>query len=308
MTATTISPADSQVPAPGSLALDHVAHFVPHINQASSALKRLGFTLTPFSAQSHRLEPGGPLIPAGTGNRCVMLQRGYLEFLTPTGSSPLAEQLRAAIQRYVGVHLVAFGTAEPEADRARIEKAGFRPLEPVALQRDIDTPAGVETARFTVVRVPPGAMAEGRIQYCRHHTPRLLWQDRWLAHANQVRALAAVLLCVQDPQEAAQRYARFTGLLPQIAGGLWRIDTARGRLLFLEPSQCERRFGVVPPSLPWIAGYALASGSVSATRRHMLAAGVHVTELDGERCFIRLPPELGGLIVFEPPRGRALTL
>ena len=56
---------------------------MPHVEGASAALEQLGFTLTPFSPQSHRLEPGGPLVPAGTANRCVMLERGYLEFVTP---------------------------------------------------------------------------------------------------------------------------------------------------------------------------------------------------------------------------------
>ncbi|HKU71138.1 MAG TPA: VOC family protein, partial [Burkholderiales bacterium] len=59
----------SQVPAKGALNIDHVAHFAPHVDAASAALEKLGFTLTPFSPQSHRTEPGGPLVPAGTGNR-----------------------------------------------------------------------------------------------------------------------------------------------------------------------------------------------------------------------------------------------
>ena len=159
-----ISTASAQVPAAGQLVLDHVAHFVPHLDSASAELEKLGFTLTPFSAQSHRPEPGGPVSPAGTGNRCIMFQQGYLEILTPTGDTLLANQLRTAIKRYVGVHLVAFGTAAPEADRARLAKGGFAPLEPVALQREIGTPEGTGTARFTIVRVPPGTMAEGRIR------------------------------------------------------------------------------------------------------------------------------------------------
>jgi hypothetical protein len=168
--------AASQVPAPGTLNIDHVAHFVPHVDSASSELKKLGFTLTPFSEQSQRAEPGGPLVPAGSGNRCVMLREGYLEFLTPTGDTPIAGQLRTALKRYTGVHLVAFGTAAPEADHARLASAGFGPLPPVALQRQIGTATGVGTAGFTVVRVPPGTMPEGRIQFCQQHTPELLWQ------------------------------------------------------------------------------------------------------------------------------------
>jgi len=128
--------------------LDHVAHFVPDSAAAGAALERLGFTLTPFSAQSHRLTPGGPLVPAGTGNRCVMLDAGYIEFLTPTDATPVAEQLRAAIARYVGVHLIAFGSAAPEADHARLDAAGFEPLAPVALQRPISTESGEDIARY----------------------------------------------------------------------------------------------------------------------------------------------------------------
>src|SRR5688500_15027941 len=182
----------SQVPAPGAINLDHIAHFVPDADAASAALERLGFTLTPFSAQSHRLEPGGPLVPAGTGNRCVMLHSGYLEFLTPTGESVVADQLRTAIRRHTGVHLIAFGTGAAEADHARLAREGFTPGDPVALQRPISTPNGESTARFTVVRVPPGTMAEGRIQYCQHHTPELVWQEQWLDHENGALALAAV--------------------------------------------------------------------------------------------------------------------
>src|SRR5262245_5533969 len=131
--------ASSQIPLPGQLTLDHIAYFVPHIDAASDALERLGFLPTPFSAQSHRLEPGGPLVPAGTGNRCVMLESGYLEFLTPTGDTSVAAQLRTAIKRYVGVHSIIFGTSAPEADYARLEKAGFGPLPPIALQREVAT-------------------------------------------------------------------------------------------------------------------------------------------------------------------------
>src|SRR4051812_17508777 len=162
----------AQIPRAGELTLDHVAHFVPHIDNAAPALEKLGFTLTPFSAQSHRLESDGPLIEAGTGNRCIMFKRGYVECLTPTGDTPRATQLRSAMQRYTGVHLLAFGTAAPDLDPARLVAQGFDPYSPVALQRQIPTPDGEDTARFTVVRVPPDKMAEGRVQFCQQHTPQ----------------------------------------------------------------------------------------------------------------------------------------
>lgn len=292
--------ADTQAPARGEINVDHAAHFVPDIDAAGLSLERLGFTLTPFSPQSHRLAPGAPLVPAGTGNRCVMLRAGYLEFLTPTADTPIANQLRAAIARYVGVHLIAFGTSAPEIDHARLAHGGFQPLAPIALQRDIETPAGRDTARFTVVRVPPGTMAEGRIQYCQHHTPQLLWQERWLDHPNGVRALAGVLVCVKDPEEAAQRYARFTGRPWRAESAEWRLDTARGRLNFFDADACRKRFGVEAPALPWIAGYVLTTPDIAKTRDQVAAAGTTVGRPDEAGWFVKLPPEVGGILVFQP--------
>lgn len=297
----------SQPPPPGKLNIDHVAHFVPHIDAASAALEQAGFTLTPFSEQSHRLEPGGPLTPAGAGNRCVMLREGYLEFLTPTGDTAIAQQLRNAIQRYTGLHLIALGTVAPDADHARLAKNGFAPLPPVALQREIGTAEGSGTARFTVVRVPPGTMAEGRIQYCQQHTPELLWQARWLEHRNHARGLAAVIICVADPQEAAQRYARYTGLLAQVSATQWRIDTQRGALLFLTPATVEKHFGITAPALPWIAGYVLTSDNLLATRDVLNTAQCDVREIEPGRLLLRWPGSVGGFILFQQ-HGAALPL
>jgi hypothetical protein len=292
--------AASQPPSAGKLNIDHIAHFVPHIDAASSALELAGFTLTPFSAQSHRLEPGGPLVPAGSGNRCVMLRDGYLEFLTPTADTPIANQLRTAIQRYTGVHLIAFGSADADADHARLDKNGFTPLPTVALQRQIGTEQGEETARFSVVRVPPGTMAEGRIQYCQQHTPQWLWQARWTAHANGARGLAAVIICVADPQEAAQRYARFTGLLVQPGNDQLRINTQRGALLFVTAEQLQRSLGVSAPALPWIAGYVLTTDDLALTHTKLKAGPCNSRELDAAHLLLELPNALGGLVIFQP--------
>jgi hypothetical protein len=298
--------AAAQVPQPGRIILDHVAYFVPHIDTAGPALEKLGFTLTPFSAQSHRLEPGGPLVSAGTGNRCVMLKRGYLEFLTPAGDTPVATQLRAAIQRYVGVHSVIFGTAAPDLDHARLVEQGFSPLSPVALQRQLGTPHGDETARFSVVRVPPGTMPEGRIQFCQHHTPQFVWQPQWLAHANRATAVTAVILCVENPQDTAARYARFTGLAAAGAGDNWHLDTARGRLLFSTSAMIKRTFNVDPPALPWITGYVLASGNMGTTRKAVAASGFPHGDLDHHRHYVVPPSSVGGVIVFEAAKSPAL--
>jgi hypothetical protein len=143
--------------------LDHVGLFVPDMARAARAFERIGYRLTPFSPQRHRLAPGEPLVPAGTANRLAMLAEGYIEILTPTTDTPVPRQLRQAIERYPGLHLIAFGTGDAEAAHARLAENGFAPQPVIRLERTVSTDQGDGLARFSVVRVPPGTMAEGRI-------------------------------------------------------------------------------------------------------------------------------------------------
>lgn len=300
--------AGQQQPGAGALNLDHVAHFVPDADAASTALEKLGFTLTPFSLQQQRDQGAAATVAAGTGNRCVMLRRGYLEFLTPVADTPLAAQLRAAIARYIGVHLIAFGTAAPAADHARLVANGFEPLPVIDLQRSIATPAGEDTARFAVVRVPPGRMAEGRIQYCQQRTPELVWQPRWIVHANRAGGLAAVIVCVADAQETARRYHAFTGIAPRREGAAWRLDLERGAVLIAHAEAVARYFDVTPPALPWIAGYVLDCDDLAQAHACARAANCRIVEPDASRIVVAAPAAVGGMIVFQSLQAPAFAL
>lgn len=279
-----------QRPEPGTLAVDHIAHWVPDRAAAFDELTRLGFAPTPFSEQFTRTNPDAPLVSAGTGNHCAMLERGYLEFLAPIADTPNAATLRAGIARYTGVHLIAFGTVEPEAQHARLAREGFAPLDPVALQRAIETPDGMRTARFTVVRTAAGTMPEGRVQFVEHKTPELLWQSRWISHPNTAFALKRVHLCVADPTEAVARFARYTGLSATTIEGVPGIASARGDMVFRDAAATKAAFGIDPPALPWIAGYTLSCRDLTQTPagRETARGRIVVPSL-----------ALGGVIVFE---------
>ena len=292
-----------QTPRPGALNVDHVAHFVPEQHACREALVRLGFTPTPFSLQQHRTDPGAPLRPVGTGNHCVMLHSGYLEFLVPVAESEVAQQLQRAIRRYVGPHSIVFGTANAAADHQRLTREGFAPLPPIDLQRPIETPEGERTVRFTVVRVPPGTMAEGRIQFCHHHSEPLLWQPRWLEHRNGATGLAGVIVCVADVDEAAARYARFTGIAVERPGARVRVlRTERGWIRFCDADALAADLGVRPAVLPMIAGCEITVRDLDAARRVLEEAALPLRRLEGERIAVTGPPAIGGEFVFSPAR------
>jgi hypothetical protein len=287
-----------QRPAAGTLSLDHIAHFVPDIDRASAALERLGFTLTPFSLQQHRTTPDGPLEPAGSGNRCAMLQRGYLEFLTPTADTPVAQRMRTSIGRYVGQHLICFGTSESTRLHRHMSDAGFQPMPPVALQRQIGTETGEGTARFTVLRVPPEVMPEGRVQIVEHHTPELLWQNRWLDHPNGATALLASIVCVGDVSEAAERFSRFAQAKVRRGANATTVETGDcGAVVIMGTDAIRSAFGTAAPCLPWIAGTVLRVGDIERTVAHLARTSVPTARF-GEALYATGPAELGGLFVF----------
>ena len=274
--------AEHQKPAPGELFLDHVAHFVPDLGAAARLARSLGFAVTPESA--HRAQGA----PAGTSNRCIMLDQGYIEILAPTLDTPNAQRVRARMARYEGVHLACFGTPTAEAEHQRLAAHGFEPDAVVRLERKIETG---DTVRFAVVYVPPDKMPEGRVQYCEHLTPREVWREGFV----NPFALRAVYVVADEPEEAAARWGRFGGLLPRPEDGLVRLDTARGRVVIGTRKRLARLLGEAP-SAPALAGYALGCADPEEFARRCSKAGLRV---QGKA--VRLPAALGGTWLLESP-------
>ncbi|WP_121066751.1 VOC family protein [Chachezhania antarctica] len=221
------------LPRPGEIVLDHSGHFVADADAARTALEKLGFTVTPLSAQVQPDPVTGEMKPTGTGNICVMLPEGYLEVLVHTADTAIGREFKAALDRRAGLHLVAFGLADAAARHAELVEAGvdMRPL--VHFSREVETETGMETAAFTVARLPAGAMPEGRVQSLTHHNEAALWQPRWTAHANGAQSLDAIVLSSPDPRESAARFSRFLGRPVQKDGPGLRIPLDRGALEFL---------------------------------------------------------------------------
>jgi len=262
----------AQLPSGDEIFLDHVGHFVADASAAAEALAQAGFSPTPVSIQVNPSPDGGPPRPTGTGNVCAMLRGGYLEVLFKSVDTPLGREHDAARQRYDGLHLVAFAVADAPASHGRLAAAGF-PMQPlVSMQRPVETVDGPDTAAFEVVRVVPGAFAEGRVQMLRHRTERTVWQPRWLDHPNGALGLVSLAIVVADPAEAAGRFARFTGYAAETTSDSRRITLDRGTIELLSTDQWHARWpDVTVPSLPFMGACTIAVDSLARTRAYLEA-------------------------------------
>jgi len=286
---------DRRLPAAGEIFLDHVAHFVRDPEAARLALIRCGFVPTPISIQVQP-DPSGGTRPTGTGNITTMFERGYAEVLFKTSDTPLVREFDAMLEQRAGLHLAAFSVADAESAHRRLAANGFPVRDLVHMSRPVDTADGAGTAAFTIARVQADIMPEGRIQMLTHHTEPAVWQKRWLSHPNSAVGLLDVMIAVADVEEAAQRFARFTGraATPRPGGSAFiRLD--RGGIYLISRERIMRRLPEVAiTKLPFIAAYALRVQSLATAESTAEHADLEWRAIDGgEGIVVTFPVELG---------------
>jgi hypothetical protein len=188
---------------PGPLAacsLDHVVVTTPDLDLAATRWAALGF----------QLSPRGRHESLGTENHTAMFADGvYLELLGVADPGPGNVQFQAAIREHPdGVGGLALKTS----DAARF--AAMRPRlceAAVSFSREVVIEGSGREARFTVVRLVPGATPLPSVFACQHHTPELVWRSELLSHPNGVVALAAVAFEGPAPASEARAVAYAMG-------------------------------------------------------------------------------------------------
>jgi hypothetical protein len=283
---------DRQLPLGEEIFLDHVGHFVRDPQAAARALARAGFAPTPMSVQTQPDPAGAPRL-TGTGNVTAMLGRGYVEVLFKTADTPLGGELEAAMARHMGVHLVAFAVADAAGAHRRLRESGFRVRSLVDMQRPVDTVGKLATAAFTIARLEPGEMPEGRIQLLTHRTEHMVWQPRWLSHPNGAVGLTSVVIAVDDLNEAGQRFERLTGHRGRASSLARSFDLDRGSVDLVTASTFALMCPQIPiPSLPFIGAYGIEVGSL-AIAECALKQGQLATQRVGRCLVAAFPEELG---------------
>lgn len=234
MTQTNIRPSRAAVrsPAQNALALDHLVintHF--EMNAAHTIFEQLGFTLTPRGRHS-----------LGSINHLMVFENDYLELLgLPSDGGPLREEV---LSSPVGIDGLVFKTTDAAHTHQSLQAAGFA-VQPVqAFSRPVELAGIVSDARFETVRFEPGQFSAGRLYYCQHFTPELVWRKEWQAHSNGVNKLAGLLIVCESPQQEANKYVAAAGGLADLgANGEYRVCGAQYTLVFVTAVQYAECFG-----------------------------------------------------------------
>jgi hypothetical protein len=235
------------------VALDHVGIVTRDLFALAEQYEQLGFTLTPLARQAD----------GRIGNRCAMLEASYIELLAVVDPKASSATLDRFLERYAGIHVLAFSIDDPQSALARLRRARIETADVSHLSRAIDDthPAGPR-ARFALIQTPD--QPEGRINLVHHLTPEVLWQERFLCHANNAVSLKEVLIFVADPAVTAARFSRLVGcaVVPDPEGGL-ALDLARGRVRLRTPDADT-------PVVPCIGGLSVRTSDGNAAVGRLL--------------------------------------
>ena len=289
---------DRQSPEDDETFYDHIGYFVHDLDDAGVRMEKLGFQVSATNIQYNE-DAAGELQRTHTSNKLVKLNLGFIEMLAATGKSPLADQLENMLARYQGLHVIALTNADLEATTARLAASGIDMQDTAHLRRKVIVNGEETLMVFTVCRVKPGTYNEGRLQILTNHTPENFWLPGDMDHANGADTLTDLLICVDDVEEAINRYETFFGTDAITMMGLRTLDLARGRFHFVTPEQAQAMLpGFTAQTLPYTCGQGLGSLDLTASKAYFRSAGVKSVYEDEDFFCIGPNDAMGAYLLF----------
>src|ERR1700736_401989 len=244
--------------------LDHVVIDVrDRIDEAMRCFQSLGFQLTPRGR--HTL---------GSVNHLAMFATDYLELLGFAGDA-----IRPEIMRFpVGLNGLVFTTADADSVHARAAAAGLPILPVQSFSRPVALDGVARDARFRTTRLDPEKVAMGRVYFCEHQTPDLVWRPEWQTHPNGACAIVRVVVATADPQRTARL---FRGLF----GDEIVADRNGAQLIAAEAAQVELS---TPDAVA--AEFGETAAEAAGRIEHMAALGIRVRSLhEAGQCLRSVP-------------------
>lgn len=216
--------------------LDHAVISVrDRMDEAAAMFTRIGFTLTDRGFHS-----------TGSTNHLMVFERDYLELI---GFPPPGQPIRSDLVHVpIGLDGLVLQAADARGIHEALVARGFPASEPQNLARKVILPGSTieEEARFTTVRLPRGALQGGRIYYCRHETPHLIWHAPLQSHANGATGIASFTIAVPDPASEIARYESVLDARATIrADGSACISLGHARLELVTPCALQASLGIL---------------------------------------------------------------
>jgi catechol 2,3-dioxygenase-like lactoylglutathione lyase family enzyme len=269
--------------------LDHVVVDARNrMDEAVRTYRSLGFQLTERSR--HTL---------GSVNHLAVFGSDYLELL---GFEPEAGPARPDIAAFpVGMNGLVFSTDQPDSLWDELRARGVPVQDPQSFSRPVSLPEGTQDAKFCVVRLRPGSASFGRVYFCHHLTPELVWRAEWQKHPNGALGVARIVIAARDPAASAEILSRMFGpdSVQSGSNGFWTLAAGAVQVALVTPQELSRQLGdakrprmggAVSPDPAGRADYmavlTIRTASLSQAARVLEAGGIRRALIEPHRIVI----------------------
>jgi hypothetical protein len=223
-----------------SAQLDHaVINVRRQMDQAEDSFRDLGFHLT--DRGYHTL---------GSINHLMIFGRDYLE-LIGLPDEPGGDQSRRPdiANAPFGINGLVFKTADVDETFAHLQKIGMAGNPPKAFSRPVVLDSGTLDAHFRTVHVRDGVFPGGRVYFCEHATPELVWRSQWQHHRNGALAMPEFVIASANHAEEAEDFAKLLRADISGAGDLLSIGLESAAITLLSPRAYQERYRDLASSL-----------------------------------------------------------
>jgi hypothetical protein len=240
------------------LQLDHTVINVGFdMDEAQDLFSQAGFQLT--DRGYHTL---------GSINHLMIFGTDYLELLgLPRGQEPERKEIAEAP---LGLNGLVFKTEDVDATYAHLQELGMAGDPPKAFSRPVELPGETRDARFRTVHVRPDVFPAGRVYFCEHGTPDLVWRSEWQEHDNGARSIPEFVVVANAQAGQAEDFARL--LRTEVTGDGDTVAFDGGKLTILSPERYNERYGAMACSLD--GRETMFGALVCASGNPGLAAGI----------------------------------
>jgi hypothetical protein len=216
-----------------TFSLDHVViNALFDMDRAATLMSQLGFTLTPRGFHS-----------LGSINHLMVFEGHYLELV----GLPLETEVlrRDVLESPLGLNGLVFQAGDIDACISQLRDSGLTMLEPQSFSRPVTIDGVEQLARFRTARTAPELFEAGRVYYCQHYTPELVWHRQWMSHANGCDGLSELVVVTASIETDVPRYAKAAQApAEKQASDVWTIDPADAfRITLLSPVRYLERYG-----------------------------------------------------------------
>ena len=181
-----------------NLNLDHIAINVKeNMDEAYKLFSELGFTLTPRGY--HTL---------GSINHSMVFKNDYLELIgTPKGKPITRPELKKA---EIGINGLVFKSDNIKKTYQHLINMKLSNFPPRYFSRPVEINGIEREAKFETVSIKDNIFKAGRVYFCNHLTPNLVWIPEYKSHKNNVFEISEITVIDSNPLSILKKINKIT--------------------------------------------------------------------------------------------------